>query len=89
MRNDNKTRWEFIETWLPDYNTNEYVTLANDLAKYLAGEFDYQDRLDLKRINEIAQLYPTVDDVILEKERVECELFLSSLEEYRREQSQF
>lgn len=75
-------RWKFIEEWLPGYTSDQDVAWSNDLSKYIAGEFDYQDEYDRSRINEIAETCPTREDAIRENERVDCELFLAALKAY-------
>lgn len=82
MKTNDFNRWEFIETWLPNYTSDPQVAWSNDLSKYIAGEFDYQDEYDRKRINEIASVCPDRDAAIRENERVDCELFLAALEAY-------
>lgn len=77
-------RWRFIEKWLPDYTCDQNVAWSNDLSKYLAGEFDYTDKYDRDRINEIAEVCPNHEDAVLEQERVDCELFLSALDTYKK-----
>ena len=49
---------EMFEEFLPDYSNNKDVALANDLSKFIAGEFDYQDPDDLRAIIDIKEEYP-------------------------------
>lgn len=83
--NKDFNRWEFIEKWLPNYSSDQDVAWSNDLSKYLAGEYDYQDPYDRDRINAIAEVCPTAEDAKIELERVDCGLFLEALEAYQRQ----
>lgn len=75
-------RWEFIELWLPDYTSNQDVAWSNDLDKYISGEYDYTDPVDRERVNYIAETCPTMKDALIERERVDSQLFLEALAAY-------
>lgn len=75
-------RWEFIELWLPDYTSNQDVAWSNDLDKYISGEYDYTDPADRERINYIAETCPTIEGALIERERVDSQLFMEAWKAY-------
>ncbi len=67
--NKDFNRWEFIEKWLPNYSSDQDVSMVKRLVKISCGEYDYQDPYDRGRINAIAEVCATAEDAQIELER--------------------
>lgn len=83
MTKNSFNRWEFIECWLPDYTSNQDVAWSNDLDKYINGEYDYTDPVDRERLNDIAEVCPTMEDALIEREHVDSLLFIIAREAWK------
>ena len=69
-------RWEFIEKWLPDYDSNQDVAYSNDLSCYIHGETENSQYYRLK------EQFPDVDDAIIEQEAVDAGLYTEAYNHY-------